>query len=146
MVPEWNGAWRLTRWAPTWWRSVMTIVAFTESGRIRRLRVPVRLLAASAFLLLVLTIGATASILLQFRGQVDVARVSYLERENKSLTALLEGQAEQLSRLKLEVARLREFEQSLRVVSGMDSPAEPAGTMVGTGQARGAKQALPRKR
>ncbi len=146
MATEWNGAWRLTRWVPRPWRGVMTIVAFTESGRIRRLRVPVRLLVASAFLLLVLMIGATASILLLFRGQVDVARMSYLERENTSLTALLEGQAEQLSRLKLEVARLREFEQNLRVVSGMDSPTEPAGTMVGTGQARGAKQALPRKR
>ena len=101
---------------------------------------------ASALLLLALVAGSTASILLLFRGQVDVARMSYLEGENKSLTALMQGQAEQLSRLKLEVARLREFEQNLRVVSGMDSQAESAGPMVGSGQTRGAKQALPRKR
>jgi hypothetical protein len=47
--------------------------------------------------------------------------MTYLEQENKSLASLLEGQAEQLSRLKLEVARLKEFEQNLRVVSGMDA-------------------------
>jgi len=57
--------------------------------------------------------------------------MTYLERENRSLTSLLDGQAEQLSRLKLEVARLKEFEQNLRVVSGMDAQADP---MVGTGK------------
>ena len=61
-----------------------------------------------------------------FREQVDLARMTYLEQENKSLTSLLEGQAEQLSRLKLEVARLKEFEQNLRVVSGMDAQTDPA--------------------
>jgi hypothetical protein len=146
MATDWIGGRHLNRWVPSPWRGSMTIVAFTESGRIRHLRLPVRLLVASAFLLLVLVIGSTASILLLFRGQVDVARMSYLEGENKSLTALMQGQAEQLSRLKLEVARLREFEQNLRVVSGMDSQAESAGPMVGSGQTRGAKQALPRKR
>ena len=78
-----------------------------------------------------------------FRGQVDLARMTYLERENRSLTSLLDGQAEQLSRLKLEVARLKEFEQSLRVVSGMDAQVDP---MVGSGQTRGTKRELPRKR
>jgi hypothetical protein len=146
MATERSSGWHLSRRVLSPWRGTMTIVAFTESGRIRRLRLPVRLLVVSASLLLVLVLGSTASILLLFRGQVDVARMSYLERENKSLTALLQGQAEQLSRLKLEVARLRELEQNLRVVSGMDPPAETAGAMIGTGQARGSKQALPRKR
>jgi hypothetical protein len=41
------------------------------------------------------------------------------------------------------VARLKEFEQSLRVVSGLDSGAAP---MVGTGQGRGMREELPRKR
>ncbi len=128
------------------WRGAMTIVAFTESGRIRRLRLPVRLLVISAFFLLVLVVGSTASLLLLFRGQVDMARMSYLERENRSLTQFMEGQAEQLSRLKLEVARLREFEQNLRVVSGMDSQAETTAPAVGTGKARAAKQPPRAKR
>ncbi len=146
LVTERRSSGQRSGWMLRPWRDRMTIVAFTESGRIHRLRLPVRLLVVSAFLLLILVAGATASILLQFRGQVDVARMSYLERENRSLTDLLQGQAEQLSRLKLEVARLRELEQNLRVVSGIDSPAETAGTMIGTGQARGPRQALPRKR
>ncbi len=136
---------RLDRWVPGPWRGTMTVVAFTESGRIRRLRLPVRLLVASVAFLLILVIGSTASILLLFRGQVDLARMSYLEGENRSLTALMEGQAEQLGRLKLEVARLREFEKNLRVVSGMDAQTETAGTAAGTGRTRGARQALPRK-
>lgn len=124
-------------------QGAVTVLAFTESGRMRRMRLPTRLLVATTFILLILVAGSTVSILSLFRGQVDLARMAYLERENRSLTSLLEGQAEQLSRLKLEVARLKEFEENLRVVSGLDSQTTP---MVGTGQARGARQELPRKR
>ena len=130
-------------------RGTLTIVAFTESGRMRRMRLSLRLLATGVLLLVLLIAGSMASLLSVFRGQVDFARMTYLERENQSLSSLLEGQAEQLSRLKLEIARLREFEKYLRVVSGMDSQTEP---MVDTGQARGASQTRggkpdsPRKR
>lgn len=123
--------------SPAALRRTVTVVAFTESGRMRRLRLSLRLLAIALALFLALVAGSVASLLSVFRGQVDVARMAYLERENHSLVSLLEGQAEQLSRLKLEVARLQEFEQSLRVVSGMDSRVEP---MVGTGHGRGANQ------
>jgi hypothetical protein len=131
---------------PRAWSAIsgaVTVVAFTESGRVRRLRVPKRMLLVAGLLLAVLVAGSTASIVRLFRSHVDVARIAYLEGGNRSLAVLLEGQAEQLSRLKLEVARLKEFEQSLRVVSGMDSEAAP---MVGTGQGRGSRHELPRKR
>jgi len=124
-------------------QGAVTILAFSESGRMRRLRLPRRVLVIFTLTFLILVAGSTISILSLFRGQVDLARMAYLERENRSLTSLLEGQAEQLSRLKLEVERLKEFEQNLRVVSGLDSQAAP---MVGTGQGQGARQELPRKR
>ena len=121
----------------------VTIVAFTESGRMHRARVGKRLLLVSALLAAILLVGFTTSALRLFRGQVDLARMAYLERENQSLTSLLEGQAEQLSRLKVEVARLKEFEQNLRVVSGMDAQTEPA---VGARPTPGPKKDPPRKR
>jgi Tfp pilus assembly protein PilN len=124
-------------------QGAVTILAFTESGRMRRLRLPKRVLLLFSLTLFVMMAGSTVSILVLFRGQVEVARMTYLERENRSLTSLLEGQAEQLSRLKLEVERLKEFEQNLRVVSGLESQATP---MVGTGQGRGARQELRKKR
>jgi hypothetical protein len=124
-------------------QGAVTILAFTESGRMRRVRLTKRLLVISTLGFLILVTGSTISILNLFRGQVDLARMAYLERENRSLTTLLEGQAEQLSRLKLEVERLKKFEENLRVVSGLDSQATP---MVGTGQGRGARQELPKKR
>ena len=136
-----------TPWRAGWARltavlhGAVTILAFTESGRIRRMRLPKRLLLVVTIALVVLLTGTTLSILNLFRGQVDLARMAYLELENRSLTSLLEGQAEQLSRLKVEVERLKEFEQNLRVVSGLDSQAAP---MVGTGQGRGAQQELPK--
>jgi hypothetical protein len=143
MAPHFGSGWwverdRITRAL----RGAVTILAFSESGRMRRFRLPKRMLLVSTFILLTLVVTSTASILSLFRGQVDLARMTYLERENRSLASLLEGQAEQLSRLKLEVARLKEFEQSLRVVSGMDSQERP---VVGTGQSRGIRQGLPRK-
>jgi hypothetical protein len=124
-------------------QGAVTILAFTESGRMRRMRLPKRVLLISSLTFLILVVGSTLSTLSLFRGQVDMARIAYLERENRSLTSLLEGQAEQLSRLKLEVERLKEFEQNLRVVSGLDSQGAP---VVGTGQAQGAGQELPKKR
>ena len=124
-------------------QGAVTILAFSESGRMRRLRLPKRVLLIFTLALIVLAMGSTVSILSLFRGQVNLARMTYLERENRSLTSLLEGQAEQLSRLKLEIERLKEFEQNLRVVSGLDSQTAP---MVGTGQGRGARQELPKKR
>lgn len=116
---------RLRRWSRTV-EGALTVVAFTESGRMHRVRVSRRLLVTAGVLAAVLLIGSTTSVLRLFRDHVDLARITYLEQENKSLTALLEGQAEQLSRLKLEVARLKEFEQNLRLVSGMDAQSDPA--------------------
>lgn len=129
-----------------WSRAVegaVTVVAFTESGRMHRVRLSRRLLVAAGLLLAVLLVGSTTSVLRLFREQVDLARMTYLEQENKSLTSLLEGQAEQLSRLKLEVARLKEFEQNLRVVSGMDSQTDPAAAAA---PERADKKGAPRKR
>ncbi len=118
---------------------VLTIVLFTEAGRMRRLRLSKRVLAVAGLLFLILLLGATASALQLYRGQVDLARMAYLEGENRSLTALLQGQAEHLSRLKVELNRLKEFEHNLRIVSGIDSPEEP---VLGTGQTpRGAAPA-----
>jgi Tfp pilus assembly protein PilN len=138
--------------APGWGRvmdGAVTVVAFTESGRMHRLRVAKRLMLLVTLLTVVLLVGSTTSVLRLFRGQVDLARMAYLERENQSLTSLLEGQAEQLSRLKVEVARLKEFEQNLRVVSGMDAQTDaPVGTgqTTQTGQTRATKREAPRKR
>jgi hypothetical protein len=144
MGGEHASGWRVKRARlATALHGAVTILAFTESGQMRRLRLPKRMLVASALTLLILVAGSTVSILSLFREQVDVARIAYLERENQSLTSLLEGQAEHLSRLKLEVARLKEFEQNLRVVSGLDSQETP---MVGTGQGRGVGKEFPRKR
>lgn len=127
----WRFPWRRGRTALA---GVVTVVAFTESGRVRRLRVSRRTLVAAGAILALFVLGSTASIVRLFRSQVDVARIAFLEGENRSLTSLLEGQAEQLSRLKLEVARLKEFEQSLRVVSGMDSEAAPPAEAGGQGR------------
>ena len=137
-------AWRVRRARLTAaLEGAVTILAFTESGRMRRLRLPKRILLIFTLIFLTLVAGASVSLLSLFHGQVDLARMTYLERENQSLTSLLEGQAEQLSRLKLEVERLKEFEKNLRVVSGLDSQEAP---MVGTGQSQGASQELPKKR
>ncbi len=132
----------LNRWLRTL-EGAVTLVAFTESGRMHRMRISRRLLVASGVLVVVLLVGSATSVLRLFRGQVDLARMTYLEQENKSLASLLEGQAEQLSRLKLEVARLKEFEENLRVVSGIDAQTDP---VVATSPPSVSKKDLSRKR
>lgn len=100
-------------------RGVITIMAFTEGGRMRQFSLSRRIVVISCIMLTVLTAGSTVTLLNLVRGQYYLTRMQYLERENLAMTSLLQGQAEQLSKLKLEMAKLKEFEESLRQVAGL---------------------------
>jgi hypothetical protein len=100
-------------------RGVITIMAFTEGGRVQQFCISRRIIAFSCIVLMGLTVGSTMALLNLFRGQYHLTRVQSLERENDAMTSLLQGQAEQLSQLKLEMAKLKEFEESVRQVAGL---------------------------
>ncbi len=100
-------------------------MAFTDSGWMRQFRLSKRTIFLSCVVLMVLAFGSTLTLLNLVRGQYYLTRMQYLERENRAMTSLLEGQAQQLSKLKLEMARLKEFEESLRQVSGLSTRSEP---------------------
>ena len=120
-------------------RGVVTIMAFTDTGWMRQFRLSKRVVVLSCLLLMILTFSSTLTLLKLARGEYYVTRMRYLEEQNRAMTSLLEGQAEQLSRLKLEMARLKEFEESLRQVSGLsDRPdlQEKESTSPGDGSAR----------
>src|SRR5574337_578816 len=105
-------------------RGVITIMAFTEGGRMQQFYLSRRTIALSCIVLTGLTIGSTLTVLNLVRGQYYLTRMQYLERENRSMTSLLQGQAEQLSKLKLEMAKLKEFEESVRQVAGLSVASE----------------------
>ena len=109
----------------TGFRGAVTIMAFTDSGWMRQFRLSKRIIFLSCIVLVALTFGSTMTLLNLVRGQYYLTRMQYLERENRSMTSLLEGQAKQLSKLKLEMVRLKEFEESLRQVSGLSVRSEP---------------------
>ena len=138
--------WHRPRIVPDWMRldGTITLLAFSEGGRMRQLTVGVRFLVLSGLLLLAWLAGSSTAVWRLFQGQIDVARMVYLETENRSLMRLLEGQAEQLSRLRVEIARLKEFEKHLRVVSGMD--AQPGAEAALPPARTTLKRELPRKR
>jgi hypothetical protein len=94
-------------------------MAFTDAGWMRQFRVSKRAIALCGLLLIGMAVGSTMTLLNLARGRYYLSRMEYLEQQNRAMTSLLEGQAEQLSRLKLEMARLKEFEESLRQVSGL---------------------------
>jgi hypothetical protein len=100
-------------------RGIVTIMAFTESGWMRQFRLSKRVIVLSCLFLVLLIFGSTITLLRLVKGQYYLTRMRYLEQENRAMTSLLEGQAEQLSKLKLEMTRLKEFEESLRRVSGL---------------------------
>jgi hypothetical protein len=132
---------------PGWLRldGTITLLAFSEGGRMRQLTVSVRLLVLAGLLLLAWLAGSSTAVWRLFQGQIDLARMVYLETENRSLMRLLEGQAEHLSRLRVEIARLKEFEKHLRIMSGMD--AQPGAESAAPPPARTMpKRELPKKR
>lgn len=106
-------------------RGTVTIMAFTDSGWMRQFRLSKRIILLSCAVLMALTFGSTMTLLNLVRGQYYLTRMQYLERENRAMTSLLQGQAEQLSKLKLEMIKLKEFEESLRQVSGLSVRSEP---------------------
>ncbi len=121
----------LARRASALSRGFITIMAFSESGWMRRFHLSKRTLAVAGCCLAVLLGASSALGVAYVRAQYHWAKLAYLERENRSLNTLLQGQAEQLGRLKTEMARLKDFEERLRAISGLESKSEP---MLGTGQ------------
>jgi hypothetical protein len=100
-------------------------MAFTESGWMRQFRLSKRVVVLSCLVLVLLILGSTITLLSLVKGQYYLTRMRYLEQENRAMTSLLEGQAEQLSKFKLEMTRLKEFEESLRRVSGLGERPNP---------------------
>ncbi len=132
------------RFWPRWVRleGAITLLAFSEGGRMRQLRLSRRLVALTLLVTLVWLIASSAAVWQLFHGRIALARMAYLDTENRSLMRLLEAQAEQLSRLRIEIGRLKEFEKKLRVASGMDAQPTPETAA----PARAAKRELPKKR
>ncbi|MBI2882561.1 MAG: hypothetical protein HYY11_01425 [Candidatus Methylomirabilis oxyfera] len=129
-----HGLWVLGSIVCAGFREVVTIMAFTEGGLMRQFRLSRRIIALSCIVLTGLTVGSSVTLLNLVRGQYYLTRAKYLEQENRAMTSLLQEQAEQLSKLKIEMARLKEFEESLRQVAGLSvaselqtSESEPAG-------------------
>lgn len=103
-------------------RGFVTIMAFTDTGWMRQFRLSKRLVVLSCLLVTVMAFSSTLSLLKLVRGEYYLTRLRYLEHQNRAMTSLLEAQAQQLGTLRLEMARLREFEESLRQVSGLGDP------------------------
>lgn len=122
-------------------KGALTVMAFTDSGWMRRFRVPKLALAVLATLATGLTVATIVSLMFAVWAGSDLRRLSTVERENKSLTTQLQEQAGQLSRLQIEMSRLRELERSLRAVSGLAERNEPGRA---TGQGGGPAPGPPR--
>ncbi len=115
-------------------RAGLTVMAFTDSGWMRRFRVPKLAVVTLAGLFVGLTLTAMVSLSFAVWAGADLKRLTTVERENRSLTKQLQDQAAQLLRLQTEMSRLRELEKNLRSVSGLP---EPAGSREHSGQGGG---------
>lgn len=114
-------------------RGGVTVMAFTDSGWTRRIRVPKLAVAMLAGLVATLTIVTLVSVSFAVWAGADLKRLAAIERENRSLTTLLQDQAVQLTRLQTEMFRLRELEKNLRSVSGLPEVDRGASTGRGGG-------------
>jgi hypothetical protein len=121
-------------------KGAVTVMAFTDSGWMRRVRVPKGAMVILATVLASLSLTTILSVSYAVWAGADLRRLGAVERENQSLTAQLQEQATQLTRLQGEMSRLRELERSLRAVSGL---ADRSGESQGTGQG-GALASNPR--
>lgn len=122
-------------------KGAVTLMAFTDSGWMRRFRVPKPAVTIVAAMLVGLALATIVSVSFAVWARTDLRRLSAVERENRSLTSQLQNQASRLTRLQNEMTRLRELERSLRAVSGLTEPAEASDR---TGQGGGLAPTPPR--
>jgi hypothetical protein len=111
-------------------KGFVTIIAFSESGKIRRITLPKRLLYTISIFFLLLPLLSAFVFVKNFDFLYRNVRLVYLEEENCSLGNRLGKQAQQINQLKKEIAELKDFEDNLRAISGLFPSAHP---VVGTG-------------
>ena len=102
----------------------LTLLAFTDSGWLRRRRVPQ--LAATVLVALLVSLPLTAVLSVSFAAwaRADLIRLRTVERENRSLTTQLQSQRILLQRLQSEMAHLHELAERLRAAAGLAHPPE----------------------
>jgi hypothetical protein len=111
-------------------KGFVTIIAISESGKMRRITLSKRLLYSTSFFFLLLSLLSAFVFVKNFDFLYRNARLAYLEEENRSLGDRLGKQAEQINQLKKEIGALKDFEDNLRAISGLSPSANP---VVGTG-------------
>jgi len=111
-------------------KGFVTIIAISESGKMRRITLSKRLLYSISIFFLLLPLLSAFVFVKNFDFLYRNARLAYLEEENRSLGNRLGKQAEQINQLKKEIAELKDFENNLRAISGLSPSAHP---VVGTG-------------
>jgi len=97
----------------------ITVMAFSESGWTRRLRVSRQAVLVLGTLLVGLTLMTALLAAYAIWAAPHLSRLGAVERENRSLTVQLGEQVAQLNRLQGEMSRLHELEKSLRIISGL---------------------------
>jgi len=111
-------------------KGFIVVITFSESGRIRRVTLSKRLLYSILLACILLSLFSTFMFFKNLDFLYRSARLAYLEEENSALTGRLQGQVQQISELKKEIAELKDFEAKLRAISGLTPSAQP---VVGTG-------------
>ena len=119
----------------------ITVMAFSESGWMRRLRLPKQAVLVLAAMFAVLALMSVLLAAYAVWAGPHIRRLGAVERENRSLTVQLKEQVARVNRLHSEMSRLHELEESLRVISGLP---DRAGRNEGVGQ--GERIALPARR
>jgi hypothetical protein len=111
-------------------KGFLTIIAFSESGKMRRITLSKRLLYSISIFFLLLPLLSAFVFVKNFDFLYRNARLIGLEEENRSLGHRLGKQAQQIDQLQKEIAELKDFENNLRAISGLSPSAHP---VVGTG-------------
>ena len=104
-------------------KGFITIIAFSESGKMRRITLSKRFFYSISIFFFLLPLLSAFVFVKNFDFLYRNARLVYLEEENGSLGNRLGQQARQINRLKKEIAELKDFEENLRAISGL-SPSE----------------------
>jgi hypothetical protein len=111
-------------------KGFVTVIAFSESGKMRRVTFSKRFLCSVSIFFLLLPLLSAFVFVKNFDFLYRNARLIYLEEENCSLGTRLGKQARQINQLKKEIADLKDFENNLRAISGLSPSTLP---VVGTG-------------
>lgn len=103
----------------------ITLLTFSKTGRVKQLQLSWRTLLFALAFVVTTTLGSAFALFASLKGWIGTPRLAAFEEENRFLRSELQKQGAHLDKLRAELKRLKELEEQLKVLAGVQASPDP---------------------